>query len=159
MEAHVQQENQHDIAGIMATFGAQARYDDEPWNEHHEGRDAVQAYYQTLLAASADFQIEVRRRHVSEASVILEVIISGTHTGWWRGLPGTGRHLEFPLCGIYSFDPEDKLAGEKIYYDRATVLRQLGLFHEPETWIGKVLTPLSHPLTMGRALGRTLLSR
>jgi hypothetical protein len=40
--------------------------------------------------------------------------------------------VQFPLCGIYTFDDEDRLAGEKIYYDRATVLRQLGVFHEPD---------------------------
>ena len=27
---------------------------------------------------------------------------------------------------------DDNLAGEKIYYDRGTVLRQLGVFYEPE---------------------------
>jgi hypothetical protein len=26
---------------------------------------------------------------------------------------------------------DDNLAGEKIYYDRGTVLRQLGVFYEP----------------------------
>ena len=34
------------------------------------------------------------------------------------------------VCGVYTFDEEDRLAGEKIYYDRATVLRQFGVFHD-----------------------------
>ena len=48
----------------------------------------------------------------------------------------------------------NRLAGEKIYYDRATVLRQLGVFHEPESWRGRIATVLAHPLTMARIVAR-----
>jgi hypothetical protein len=82
------------------------------------------------------------------------VVISGTQRGPWRGLPPTGRYLEFPLCGVFTFGDDGKLAGERIYYDRATVLRQLGVFHEPTTLAGKILTPLAHPVTVARALLR-----
>jgi steroid delta-isomerase-like uncharacterized protein len=159
VEEHVRCENDHDLPRIMQTFGAAARYDDEPWSEHHQGRDQVQAYYETLLGAVPDLHIDVQKRHVSDESIILEVIIRGTHQGMWRGLPGTGRSVEFPLCGVYSFDADDRLSGEKIYYDRATVLRQIGMFHEPLSGIGRVVTPLTHPATMARAVGRTLFRR
>jgi hypothetical protein len=32
---------------------------------------------------------------------------------------------------VYTFDADDRLAGERIYYDLGSVLRQLGVFHEP----------------------------
>ena len=159
VEEHVRCENDHDLGHIMQTFGAVARYDDEPWDEHHEGRDQVHAYYETLLRAVPDLNIDVRRRHVSAEAVILEVVITGTHRGAWRGLPGTGRRLRFPLCGIFTFDAQDRLSGEKIYYDRATVLRQIGMFHEPESWTGRVVLPLTHPATMARAVGRSIFRR
>ena len=47
--------------------------------------------------------------------------IRGTHLGDWRGLPATGRRVEFALCGVYTFDAQDRLAEEKIYYARGTV--------------------------------------
>jgi steroid delta-isomerase-like uncharacterized protein len=96
-------------------------YDDEPWNDHRIGRDQVHLYYKVLLAASADFRIEVKDRYTTDEAVIPEVTISGTLTGAWRGLPATGKSISFPLCGIFTFDQEDRLLGEKIYYDRATV--------------------------------------
>ena len=65
-------------------------------------------------------------------TVIVEVMIRGTQLGGWRGLPATGRRVEFPLCGVYTFDANDRLAGEKIYYDRGTVLRQLGVLRAAE---------------------------
>jgi hypothetical protein len=33
-------------------------------------------------------------------------------------------YAEFPLCSIFTFDDGDRLARERIYYDRANVLRQ-----------------------------------
>jgi steroid delta-isomerase-like uncharacterized protein len=151
VDEHVRCENVHDVEAVMATFGRDARYDDEPWGDHRIGRDGVRSYYGELMRALPDLAIEVRHRHAASESVVLEVTIRGTHLGPWRGLPATGHRLEFPLCGVFAFDAEDQLAGERIYYDRGVVLGQLGLFHEPSRGLGRVVTALSHPITIARA--------
>jgi steroid delta-isomerase-like uncharacterized protein len=151
VDEHVRCENRHDLDAVMATFGMDARYDDEPWGDHRTGRDGVRSYYTELMRALPDLAIEVKQRHVASESLVLEVTIRGTHLGPWRGLPATGRRMEFPLCGVYAFDADDRLAGERIYYDRGAVLAQLGLFHEPLGWSGRVATVLSHPVTIARA--------
>jgi hypothetical protein len=66
--------------------------------------------------------------------------------------------VEVPLCGIYTFDDNDRLSREKIYYDRATVLRQLGVFREPEGLLGRIAMLTAHPITIARALVRKLAS-
>ena len=159
VEEHVRFENMHNLDGILGTFGPEARYDDEPWGDHRSGRDQVELYYRDLLTATADFCIEVRNRYATDEAVILEVTISGTHTGPWRGLPATGKKVSFPLCGIFTFDSEDRISGEKIYYDRATVLGQLGIFHEPSTIAGLLLTAINHPLTIAGAFARKIFGR
>jgi len=151
VDEHIQSENRHDLDAVMATFGLEARYDDEPWEDHRIGQDAVRSYYTELMRALPDVTIEVTRRHLATDSLIVEVVIRGTHLGPWRGLPATGRSLEFPLCGIYEFDHDDRLASERIYYDRGVVLRQLGLFREPDNGFGRVATALGHPVTLARA--------
>ncbi len=150
VDEHIGMENRHDLDGIMRTFGTASRYDEKPWDEHHIGRDAVRDYYDGLLRAMPDLAIDVRQRYAAETVVVVEVSISGHHHGPWRGLPATGRRVCFPLCGIFTFDDQDRLAGEKIYYDRATVLRQLGLFHEPDGAAGRIETVLMHPFTVAR---------
>ena len=101
--------------------------------------------------SNAALRVAVVEEHVrSENRHDLEAVM-GTHLGAWRGLPATGRRVDFPLCGVYTFDADDRLAGERIYYDRATVLRQLGVFREPSTVFGRVMTALTHPLTIARA--------
>jgi steroid delta-isomerase-like uncharacterized protein len=156
VEEHVRQENAHDLDGVIATFGNEARYDDEPWDTHYEGRDQVRQFYVQLMQALPDLSIEVVRRHVAAETIVLEVIIRGTQAGPWRGLPATGRRVEIPLCGIYTFSADDRLAGERIYYDRALVLRQLGVFHEPQTALGGLSILLTHPLTILQAFARKL---
>jgi steroid delta-isomerase-like uncharacterized protein len=159
VDEHVRFENQHDLEGIMGTFGATAQYDDEPWNVHYLGHDEVRAFYEGFLQALPRLQIEVRRRHASDTAVVLEVIIRGRHLGPWRGLPATGRQVEIPLCGIFTFDDENRLAGERIYYDRATVLRQLGMFHEPDSATGRITAVLTHPITLAQIVGRMIWRR
>jgi steroid delta-isomerase-like uncharacterized protein len=156
VDEHVRLENGHDLEGIMGTFGATARYDDEPWSVHYIGRNEVRTFYRELLQALPGLQIDVLRNHASASAVVLEVIIRGRHLGPWRGLPATGAQIEFPLCGIYTFDNDDRLAGERIYYDRATLLRQLGVFHEPDCAVGRITTLLTHPLTMAQVVGRKI---
>ncbi len=159
VEQHVRLENAHDLEGVLATFGDRARYDDEPWGEHYSGRDGVRQFYEQLMKALPDLEIEVQRRHVSEDAIVLEVIIRGTHLGGWRGLPATGRRVEFPLCGVYTFEATDRLAGEKIYYDRGTVLRQLGVFHEPPSVLGQIGILVTHPITIARTVVRKLVRK
>src|SRR5258706_2154438 len=154
VEQHIRLENEHDLEGVLGTFGETARYDDEPWNEHYNGRDGVRQFYEQLMKALPDLEIVVQRRHVAEDAVVVEVRIRGTHLGGWRGLPPTGRQVDVPLCGIYTFDADDRLAGEKIYYDRGTVLRQLGVFHEPPSVLGQISILVTHPVTIVRALAR-----
>ena len=157
VEQHIRLENKHDLEGVLATFGDTARYDDEPWGDHYAGRDGVRRFYEQLMKALPDLEIVVQHQHVTEDAIVVEVIICGTHLGGWRGLPATGRRVEFSLCGIYTFDANDRLAGEKIYYDRGTVLRQLGVFHEPQSTLGQICTLATHPITIVRAFARKLL--
>jgi steroid delta-isomerase-like uncharacterized protein len=126
---HVRRENAHDLRAIMDTFGSTARYDDEPWNDHRTDHASVEKYYADLLKALPDLQITVERHTASDERVVIEVTISGTHRGRWNGLPATGRKVSFPLCAVFTFGPEGKLAGERIYYDRWAVLKQAGLLN------------------------------
>ena len=157
VQQHVRLENEHHLEGVMGTFGEQANYQDEAWGDSYPGRDGVRSYYEQLMAALPDLEISVRQQYVADENVLLEVVIRGTHLGPWRGLPATGRRVEVPLCGVYTFDDRDRLAGERIYYDRATVLRQLGVFREPQTLLGRIGVFVAHPVTIASALFRSLL--
>jgi hypothetical protein len=46
-----------------------------------------------------------------------------------------------------------------IYYDLDTTLRQLGVAWDPNTTWGRVATAVNHPITLRRALWRSLFRR
>ena len=57
VDEHIACENRHDLEAVMATFGGEARYDDEPWADHRIGRDGVRTYYAELMRALPDLKI------------------------------------------------------------------------------------------------------
>jgi len=59
---------------------------------------------------------------------------------------------------IFMFDG-DKLNCERIYFDQATVRRQLGIGRDPLSLTGRLQTLVGHPWTIGRGVVRQLTGR
>jgi hypothetical protein len=62
------------------------------------------------------------------------------------------------MAAVFLFEG-DSLVCERVYFDAATILRQLGIAHDPLSLRGKVATVLNHPLTIGRAVIRGIANR
>jgi steroid delta-isomerase-like uncharacterized protein len=159
VEEHVRAEVERDLDRIMETWGENPDFDDVPWDEQFSGRDGIRHHYDEILAAFPDLDIVVRDRHVTDRHVILEVTVSGTHTGDWRGLPAMGRRMEFRVCVLYGFDDKGMLALERSYYDKAKILEQLGIFADPRTTTGKVMAAITPPFVIVRKLGGRLVQQ
>jgi steroid delta-isomerase-like uncharacterized protein len=159
IDEHVQAEVDHDLDAIMRTWGKSPWFDDVAWEEQSYGREHIQEHYAELLKSFPDLGIEVKQRHQTEDAVILEVIVSGTHTGQWRDLPPLGRKMASRVCAIYTFDDDGLLELERTYYDKAIVLEQLGIFKDPRTPLGKVMAVFTPPFTIIRSLAKKLLRR
>ena len=159
VEEHVQAEVDHDLEAIMRTWGETPWFDDVAWDEQSYGRDEIRSHYDELLHAFPDLGIEVKERRITDEAVILEVIVSGTHLGDWRDLPALGRKMASRVCAIYTFDEKGMLALERTYYDKAEVLEQLGIFHDPRTLQGKVMAVITPPFTILRGFLRKRLNR
>jgi hypothetical protein len=75
----------------------------------------------------SNIKIESRQQHISEESIVVELILRAQHTGGFQGLEATNREFEIPLWAIFEFDGEEKLSGERVYFDGAVLLPQLGV--------------------------------
>jgi steroid delta-isomerase-like uncharacterized protein len=153
---HAESENRHDFDFALATFH-HPRYELYPSGEVIDGAEAVAAYYEETRAAFPDQRNRVIAIHHGDDSVVMEIELKGTHLGSFRGLPPTGRSFSCRMAAIFDFE-EDRLVAERVYFDQATILRQLGVAHDPLTLTGRVATVLNHPLTIGRALLRSIRS-
>ena len=151
---HMESENKHDFETTLRTFD-HPRYELIATDEVHDGAKAVSAYYEETRAAFPDQRNEVIAIHHADDAVIVEFDLKGTHDGAFRGLPPTGRSFSCRMTAFFLFEG-DRLTCERVYFDSATIQRQLGIAHDPLTLRGRVATVLNHPLTIGRAVIRGL---
>jgi len=92
----------------------------------HPTSQEVQTHLAELTAGFPDLELVVHRIHHAEFALIVEGVQIGTHTGRWNGLDPTGRRITVPAAVFYRFDG-DRMLNETVYFDLATMMRQLGL--------------------------------
>ena len=151
---HAEAENRHEFDVALGTFD-HPRYELVPNGEVIDGPDAVAAYYRETRRAFPDQRNEVLALHHADDAVLMEFELVGTHLGDFRGLPATGRAFRCRMLAVFLFE-EDRLTCERVYFDANTILRQLGVAHDPLTLSGRIATVLNHPVTIGGAFLRRL---
>jgi steroid delta-isomerase-like uncharacterized protein len=149
---HMRAENAHRFDEAIGYF-ARPRYELLATGEVYDGAEPLGGLMQENVTAFPDFHYDFTHLHHCDDAIVVEGSFRGSHEGTWRGLPATGRRVDFPMIIVFPFEV-DQMMGERIYFDLSTVLRQLGVARDPNTLPGKVSTVLNHPITFGRALLR-----
>ena len=124
VRAHVDAERRHDVDGVVATFH-RPRYDVVPLGALSDGAQAVHDFLSGVIAGFPDFAPHVSALRHADDAVIVEGNFTGTQTGPWAGLPPSGRAVDVRFCAVFDFE-EDRMLCERLYFDLATMLRQLG---------------------------------
>ena len=154
---HMDSENRHELDATIATF-ERPRYELIGTGEVYDGAEEVERYFEETRRAFPDQRNEVLALHHTDDAVVVEAVVRGTHKGPLRNLPPTGREFELPILAIFLFDG-DKLICERVYFDQATVLRQLGVARDPLSLTGRLQTLVGHPWTIGRGMVRRVIGR
>jgi steroid delta-isomerase-like uncharacterized protein len=123
VEEHIRVESAHDMDKLMATMGRDPTF---VLNANTiRGREGVHEFYTGLLKGIPDLNIETKYLHASDDAVTVEVRITGTHQHEWLGVPAFGHKVDFPLAAVFTFDADERLDGERVYYDTALMLAQM----------------------------------
>ncbi|HSV05818.1 MAG TPA: ester cyclase [Candidatus Binatus sp.] len=122
---HMESENRQEFEVTLRTF-AHPRYELIATGEVFDGEAAVRGYYAASRAAFPDQRNAVHAIHHADDAVIVEFDLLGTHRGPFRGIPATGRAFTCRMVALFLFDGE-RIVCERVYFDAATILRQLGL--------------------------------
>ncbi|GBF95978.1 carboxymethylenebutenolidase [Raphidocelis subcapitata] len=120
----------------VATMVPHATVNHVPTMTGGEGTEALRLFYATnfIPRMPADVKITPLSRTVGADAdgevVVDEFLIDFTHDvkmDWMLpGLEPTGKHVSVPFIVVVKFEG-DRLKAERIYWDQATVLKQLGL--------------------------------
>ncbi|WP_219468224.1 ester cyclase [Nonomuraea rhizosphaerae] len=132
VRTHFESEAAQDFDVTMTTMG-HPRYELIPTGEVFDGEDQVLGYYLRSRTAFPDQRHDNVRLHHSDTAVIAEFDLLGTHLGELYGMPPTGRDFRCPVVAFFFFDGAEglKIVCERIYFDSATILRQLGITSAP----------------------------
>jgi steroid delta-isomerase-like uncharacterized protein len=149
---HMESENRHEFDVTMGTFH-HPRYELVATGDVYDGEAEVQRYFDETRTAFPDQRNELIALHHADDAVIAEFTLKGTHTGPLRGFPPTGKAFEARMTSFFLFE-DDRLVGERVYFDQASIMRQLGLAHDPASLAGRATTLATHPLTVTKALAR-----
>jgi carboxymethylenebutenolidase len=121
-----------DIDATMATMTGNPVVNHVPVMTGGVGYDAVRRFYEDYFISRhpPDTEVESVARTVGNDRIVDELIYRCTHTiemPWiLPGVAPTGRRIEFAIAVVVQFE-NAKIAGERIYWDQATVLAQVGL--------------------------------
>ncbi|GKS60290.1 DeoR family transcriptional regulator [Nitrospira sp.] len=144
------------IDATMATMAPDPVVNHVPVMTGGVGSGQVRHFYSTYFLPShpPDTESAPVARTVGDDRIVDELIHRFTHTiemPWiLPGIPPTGKRVEIPVIVVVQFE-DGKIAGERIYWDQASVLAQVGLIEAeqlPVTGIEasrKVVDPAQEP--------------
>jgi predicted ester cyclase len=94
------------------------------------GHDGYKQYIQSWMEAFPDGKVEVTHMVANDHSVVTEFRGQGVHTGPLASpagpIPPTGRSIDLHFCETLEIEG-GKVAKDRLYFDAATMMRQLGL--------------------------------
>ena len=136
-EEHTKHEfSTRDTDATLATMVEDAYVNHVPVLTGGAGKSALRIFYERDFIPNMppDTKLSPISRTVGEEQLVDEMIFSFTHTQempWMLpGIPPTNRYVEVALVAIVRFR-DGKLAHEHIYWDQASVLKQIGLLTGP----------------------------
>ena len=120
----LESQGRHDLPATLASFGSQPTLE-FAGGPRHIGAERVGQIYGDLLRAFPDLTIEVLAEHVADRSIVVEMVLQGTHRQQWLGMAPRGRPLSLPVCNVFLFDKRDQISALRIYLDRNLAIVQL----------------------------------
>jgi carboxymethylenebutenolidase len=146
----------HDVDATMETMTPDPFVNNIPLMTGGTGVDGVRTFYGRyfLPGNPRDTESKPVARTVGANRIVDELVHCFTHDiemPWiLPGIAPTGKRVEVALVAVVEFDG-DKIAGERIYWDQASVLAQIGLLDTNELPVvgieasRKALLPTSEP--------------
>ena len=127
VQEHVERERTHQLDARVDTFGDAPEWHHKSDGQVLAGHHAIRKFYGALFHGFPDFWLRIADTHLSDEAVVLEGEFGGTHQSEWMQLAATGRSVAVPFCAVFTFTHDDKVKAEIVYYDRLTLLTQLGV--------------------------------
>jgi steroid delta-isomerase-like uncharacterized protein len=91
------------------------------------GGEEIIAEYRNVWDGFPNLKRDITRWTFGNNSAVIEVTVSGSHEGLFRGMPASGREISLRGIAHFQFDSEGRIEKETVYYDSLTLMCQLGI--------------------------------
>lgn len=116
----------HDTEKLLSRFTEDCVAEDVAFGIVMRGKKELRAFADGFFASIPDFKIELTTGFLAGTLAGMEYVMSGTHKGDFPGMPTTGKR--FSVRGVAILELQAGYIGrESIYWDAASVMRQVGL--------------------------------
>jgi steroid delta-isomerase-like uncharacterized protein len=129
LEDFLRHMSSHDFEHLLSLFTDDVVYEDVARRAVRHGKDQMRAAVEAFFMGFPDATFELASpgsRFAVETRGSVEWTMRGTHTGDVPGMPATGKHVEARGASIVEF-ADSKICRVSDYFDRATLLEQLGI--------------------------------
>lgn len=124
-----------DVEYTLSTMVEDAYVNHMPVNTGGKGKAELRVFYRDVFIPSwpDDLVMTPTNRIIGDSQLVDELHLRFTHSkrmDWFLpGVPPTNKPIEVDMVAVVQFRG-DKLACERIYWDHACVLRQVGLLKD-----------------------------
>lgn len=115
----------HDSEAIVRFFADDAIYEDVALATISRSKAQIREFVQASLTAIPDLRIEPKRVFATADRLCSEWTMSGTHTGGFPGLPGTGKRFSVEVASVLEWH-DGKIRRNTDYWNLASFLQQVG---------------------------------
>jgi predicted ester cyclase len=124
--SHSIAEDNRDLQGLIDTLAEDCVYEIVPTGQRWEGHDGARNFYASFLGAFPDVKFNMTDIVIGPQGVFEVTTMTGTHQGTWAGMEATGNRVQAQIVIHFPWNPAaQKFAGERIYFDRSALDRQL----------------------------------
>ncbi len=122
--------NTHNISAITELLDPDIVFQSPLFSSPVRGIDARKQEIENFLTSMPDFAFKLIGIAADGDFAATELVGTGTSTGpailpGRDPIPPSGRHVEFGMAGFFRVTPAGKIAEERYYYDRLTMIQQL----------------------------------
>jgi steroid delta-isomerase-like uncharacterized protein len=138
--------NAHDVEQFLSLHTDDIIVENVALGTVSRGKEAVRANLKRNFAAIPDYRIELTSCFASGDRQWEEYVASGTHEGDFMGIAATGRSFSFRVTTVRELR-EGKTCHVCVYYDSASLMRQLGVL--PQLLSSQIQSPYAASSTKG----------
>jgi len=122
--------NAHDVEAFLKRLDQKTVWESDAFPAPFSGHEGARQFFKLYLTAFPDLRLDIEQLLAADSYVIVRWRCTGTHLGPLAAISPTGRKVALHGCSVIELKAS-KGGHARVYFDNATLLRQIGVLPTP----------------------------